>query len=251
MSRLVALSALSLLLVALPATAQQPEAAPVQVYVAHYKISIADLETWNRNYHEHSVPVLQALQDERVIEGWGAWQHSTAGEYNWRLAIRAASWPQLGEFWEQYLERLRAGNPEAFRRGSEMIQAHYDEIWDLTTVRVPDPQPAIQYMYDSRFQLRFSDMDEWNGTWNRVAAPILDQAMADGLLVGWVVEQHNTGGRYNWKVLYLFDEWDDMDDLFERLRSGLMADEPLWQRTTRLIIAHDDVIWAAVPDPGM
>ncbi len=66
----------------------------------------------------------------------------------------------------------------------------------------------------------------------------------------WVSEAHNTGGRYNWKVLYFFEEWDDMDDLFERVLSQLTADSELWQRIGNMMAAHDDVIWASVPNPS-
>jgi hypothetical protein len=88
-------------------------------------------------------------------------------------------------------------------------------------------------------------------SWNETAAPILNGAMEDGILGGWVREGHNTGGRYNWKVLYLFEEWDHIDDLFERLVSQLMADAELWQKLGRMIAAHDDIIWTSVPEPGM
>ena len=116
------------------AAQQAEEQTPTQVYVAYYKISYADLEDWIAVYHEHAVPILQELQDEGVIQGWGVWQHSTGGEYNWRFAVRASDWSQFGQFWEEYLGRLWNQTPDS----RTMIQAHDDEILDITEVNVPD-----------------------------------------------------------------------------------------------------------------
>jgi hypothetical protein len=220
-----------------------------QVYTALYKIGYADMEEWIRVYHEVSVPILEELQEEGIIQGWNVWQHQTGGEYNWRFAVRATQWAQFGQFWEQYLGRLAERFPDDLARSAEMIRAHKDEIWDITGVHFPDPPPATQYVYDARYQLSFSDMDAWNSTWEEVLAPALEQAMADGVLGGWVTEGHNTGGRFNWKVLYMFEEWDDMDDLFSRLTAAITADPEVWQRVGGMIKAHDDVIWSMVPEP--
>jgi hypothetical protein len=80
----------------------------------------------------------------------------------------------------------------------------------------------IAYMYASTFRVSFADMGEWNRLWSEVVAPILEQAMNEGLLGGWVRLEHNTGGPHNSKVLYMFDSWDDIDDLFgaTRCRGG-------------------------------
>jgi hypothetical protein len=224
---------------------QQP---PDQVYVAYYKIGYADLDEWIEDYYEFSVPVLEELQAEGVIVGWGAWQHQTGVEYNWRFAVRTTEWAQLSEFWSEYLSRVQQRSPEAMARGSAMILAHFDEIWNLTEVHVPEGMTA-EYMYDSRFQIAFGDFGAWNALWRDVVAPELDRAMEDGVLSGWAVQEHNTGGRYNWKMLYFFEAWDDMDDLFGRVMSGLRTDAELWDRFGSMIQAHDDVIWTSVSDP--
>ncbi len=250
MHRTLVTTGLALLLATPSLAAQQAEEqTATQVYVAQFKISYADLAEWIQIYHEHSVPILQELVDEGTIAAWNVRQHNTGGEYNWRFALLANEWSQFGEFWGAYLGRLEERAPEASARIGAMIQAHYDEIWDLTEVNVL-PDSDYRYMYDAKFQISFAEMDEWNRIWTEVAGPILNQAMEDGILGGWVFEGHNTGGRYNWKVLYFFEEWDDMDDLFERVFSQLTADPELWQRFGTMIAAHDDVIWESVPDPS-
>ncbi len=104
-------------------------------------------------------------------------------------------------------------------------------------------------MYDSSYQISFADMEEWNANWGQLVAPVLNQAMENGLLAGWATEGHNTGGRHNWKVLYFFDEWDHMDDLFGRLESAWMAEAALFERSAGMVDSHDDIIWTAVPVP--
>lgn len=252
MSRFLSLALLAALLAPLPAAAQQ-QAQQRQarfLYAAYFKIGYGDLDEWNRIYHEHSVPVLQQLRSEGVIEGWGAWQHQTGGEYNWRLAIRTYDWAQLAEFWDKYLGRLQQRSPEAMARTGRMVQAHEDEIFNIAEVHVPTPTPAVSHLYESKFHLLFSDEEQWNEMWSQHAAPVLEQAMKDGLLIGWVKLAHNTGGRYNWKVLYLFDSWDDIDDNFSRLIAALAADPARWNRLGTMIQSHDDVLWTAIPQPS-
>jgi hypothetical protein len=99
---------------------------------------------------------------------------------------------------------------------------HRDEIWDVGEAHVPEGLD-IAYMYASTFRVSFADMGEWNRLWSEVVAPILEQAMNEGLLGGWVRLEHNTGGPHNSKVLYMFDSWDDIDDLFGKLL-GTMAE---------------------------
>ena len=244
-----ALLAIALMVAPSDAAAQETEDEGL-LYVANFKIAYSDLEEWIGIYHEHSVPVLQQLQEEGVITGWNKWQHSTGGEYNWRFVIFAEQWGQYDQFWEEYLGRMQERSAEAFARANAMIQAHTDEVWSITGINFPDPVPETAYLYESLWQIGFDELDEWNRIWSESVGPILDQAMEDGLLWGWVVLGHNTGGRYNWKALYFFEEWDDMDDMFGRVLGQLTSDAELRQQISSKIQAHDDVIWAAVPDPA-
>ncbi len=250
MLRIFTSVACALLLLAPPAAAQEAEApAPGLVYVAYFQVAYADLDDWIGDYYQYSVPVLQELQDEGVITGWGVWQHQTGVEYNWRFAVRAPEWSHFEGFWREYLGRLQERAPEVLARDNRMIQAHFDEVWNIDEVHVPEGLDAL-YLYDSRFQISFAYLEEWNQRWRESVAPVLNQSMEDGILDGWVVQSHNTGGRYNWKVLYLFQEWDDMDDHFGRVMAELTSDAYGWEQFSSMIDAHDDVIWTAVPPTG-
>ena len=248
---LVCCALLTLMVAPSEVVAQGPEVGePNLAYIAYYNISYADLAEWIGIYHEHAVPILEELQKDSVITGWGVWQHSTGGEYNWSLRVRVGEWQQLGAFWEAYPERFQTRSPEAFARGTALIQGHTDVIWDITEVHLPERALKTAYLYGSLFKVGVTEVDEWNRIWSESVGPILDQAMKDGLLGGWVVNEHNTGGSHNWKVLYFFEEWDDIDDFFGSLLGQLTSDAELWQQIGSRIEAHTDVIWAAVPDPA-
>ena len=239
----------ALLVFPLGACAAQEPANPSHVYEAYFRVSPADMDEWNRIYREISIPVLTELQEEGVIEGWTEAEHSSGSDYNVRMAIRTFDWASIGTFWDEFLsrvdERQTEAESDAFYR---MIDSHYDEIWEFVAANVPDDSPS-QYLYASTYQVSFADMEEWTRIWTEVTGPILDQGMADGLLGGWVLLGHNTGGPHNFKVLYLFDEWDDIDDLFAALQETMAEDHPAdWAMTQEMRVAHADAIWEPTPD---
>jgi hypothetical protein len=242
---LIAISLLSL-----PAAAQQPREA-AYVYEAFYRIRYADLDAWNESYWNDSVPVLQQLQQEGIIEGWSQYQHHTGGDYNIRFAVRTYDWASIETFWNEYLDRMDAAmSPEADERRTRMIIEHRDEIWSIGQVNVADDL-EVTHLYSSLFSVNFADMQEWQALWNDAAGPLLAQAMADGVLGGWVRLDHDTGGPYNSKLLFLFDDWDNIDDvIFDRMIGTLVEEQPeQWARLNALFDRHDDVIWEPAQAP--
>ena len=234
----------------LPATAQAQDQQPLLLYEASYKIGYADFSEWLSLHRQHAAPILDELQQEGIIEGWNAYQHSTGGEYNFKMMIRAETWAAFDRFWSEYLGRLDQRAPDAAARIGALIQAHKDEVWDVAEAHFSEQAPppmAPTYQYESLFQIGFHELAEWNRMHEQYTAPVLNQAMADGLLGGWVRLSHNTGGRYNWKIFYFFRSWDTIDDLFDRLLPALMADQAVWSRTGGMVRAHDDIIWLSIP----
>ena len=224
---------------------------PAHIYEAYYQVNYGDMPEWNRLFNEHSVPVLEDLQTKGVIQGWSHWQHQTGGEYNVRFTARTNDWASIDTFWSEYLAQLNARSPEDSEAFGRMIAAHHDEIWNVAAVNVPEGVENA-YMYAATYRHNFADGPEWDRIWGELATPVLDQAMADGLLGGWVRLTHNTGGDHNFKVLYLFEDWDDMDDFFAFTSSTMSEKYPEdFARFGSLIQAHDDVIWAPAPRGGM
>jgi hypothetical protein len=248
----------AIFLVGLALVSAQPLASQEQrpaeyAYEAYYSVDYADLDDWNRQYWTYSVPVLEKLQEEGVIQGWSQWQHMTGGaDYNIRFVARTFDWASLQTFWGEYLSRLQAAMPESeWEAGNRMIVEHVDAIWDIGGAHVPEGADT-RYMYASTFRLSFADMEQWDALWSDVVTPILEQAMSDGLLTGWVKLEHNTGGPHNSKVLYFFDDWDPIDDLFTRMLDTMAEEHPAeWARANEIMQAHDDVIWAETRRAGM
>jgi hypothetical protein len=222
------------------------------VYEAYYKVKIGDLPEWNNYYFEHAVPVLEQLQSEGIIEGWNQWQHMTGGEYNIRFAIRAFDWAAYDTFWAEYLARTAAASSGAeTERIMRMIQGHYDEVWDIGYVDLSEGAETA-YMYASTYQFNFADTEEWNRIWMDVVGPNISAARDEGLVNGWVVLNHNTGGTHNFKVLYMFDEWDHIDDFFERVLGSMAEANPEdAQKFGQMVVSHDDLIWVPTTSGGM
>lgn len=225
--------------------ASQDQPPPNLVYEAFYRVDMSGLEEWNEQYWARLVPVLEELRDEGLIEGWSQWQHHTGGQgYNIRFTVRTYDWAAIDTFWSEFFSRLQTASPEVdWSESSRSVAEHKDEIWEVERqVFVDDPE--VTHLYAATYRVNFSDMGEWDELWTDVLAPILDEAMSEGILTGWVKLGHHTGGPLNSKVLYFFADWENIDDTFAKVR-GKMAEEYPEQiaRIAELIRAHDDVIW--------
>lgn len=250
MYRAASLFATFLVFPALALGAQEADG-PTHLYEAYYKVKPADLEEWNRQFFTYAVPVLNELVASGTIEGYNQWQHTTGGEYNIRMAIRASDWNSLGAFWDDYLTKLSAATPDAESQAiSRMIQAHRDEIWDMGYVNVPAGLETA-YMYAATYQYNFADGAEWYRIWGDVLTPLIEEAMADGVIGGWAALDHNTGGRHNYKVLFMFEDWDHIDDFTSQVLGNMAERNPEdYQKFMSLIQGHDDAIYAPTRQAG-
>lgn len=214
-------------------------------YVADYNIAWESILEWNKMYQDHSVPILQGLVDDGVITGWSAWMHNTGAEYNWRMVIESSTWDNLDQFWDQYL----SGYPEdVMEESGDMLTAHRDQIWDASMVKFAENVSDTKYIYEALYQVNFSNMESWNSIMQEREIPVWDKAMENDLINGYVVLGHNTGDRYNHGRVYLFSEWDTMDDFHGYIMEDILSDAKLWNKVGSMIEAHTDAIWERVPD---
>lgn len=237
---LLALVSLSLSLSA-PVSGQESDV-PAHVYEAFYRIGMADLAAWNESYFEHSVPILEELQEKGLIEGFGQHEHHTGGHYNIRFVVRTYDWAAIETFWNEYIARL--SELTSWSNMQRMMREHDDQIWDIGEVNVPDGfEPA--FLYAAKFSLNFADMDEWNTMWSEAMAGFIEEAAEEDVRVGFVRLDHNTGGPHNSKHLFLFEDWDDIDDfIFGRVLAKLAEEDPdVWERLLEIMDSHDDVVW--------
>ena len=235
---------LSLLLPVLFATgvAAQDTAPPERVYAAYFQVSYSDLEEWIGLWNEVTAPILQELVDEGMLVGYGAQTHNTGGNFNFRQAMQGVAGTNFDAVWDALFQRMGERNPAEMERIMGMMQAHDDEIWNIDTVEVEGAE-NWKYFYDTMFHVNYAQMGAFAEMFEETFGETLAQARADGLVAGWVTESHNTGGQYNWKVIMLFDEWDDIDDMQARFFEAAPLSHPFWGMFT----AHKDELWEALP----
>jgi hypothetical protein len=236
------LLAVVLLGITISSAVAQDTPTPDRIYTALFKISYADIPQFMEDHTAVSVPILDEMVAEGMLVAHNLRMHHTGGEYNIRLGLVAEEGINFEDVWSTFLTRAAERDPATFARTNRMIEGHMDEIWDIQVSNWPSGEET-RYVYDAQFQVNFADLEEWNRLWANDAFPHFDRAIDDGLLQGYVVEGHNTGGRFNWKILYLYDEWDVLDELEAMLFEAVPLDHPIWS----MFSAHMDEIWQAPP----
>jgi hypothetical protein len=228
-----------------PAPAQAQELRFIRESV--YKMNYGDMLVWNEIYLEHIAPILTVMTEAGTIEGFAAWQHDTGGEYNWRFAMRYFDFESIQTALSDFNRRMGESMPaEAMEKLQAMMGAHRDQIWEVMDVNVPE-SATTNYMYEAEFYINPANLAKWSGAFEEMWKPALDQAMADGKLVGWVTLGHVHGGPNNWKLALLHSEWDNIDDVwnatFEALGEEMNA-------LLGMIESHYDHIWVPVLPEG-
>lgn len=242
--RIAALAVL-VLAFAVPGVDAQDEETANRVYTSYYQIGWGDLMEWIEIYQQDWEPLLAQAVEEGSITGYNALLHNTGGIYNFRLAMRGTQDTNFDRGAEQLLGRWMEQKPASFERMLSLIQGHDDEIWNIDEINTT-PGAGWQYMYDNMVQVAYADWMGFTQAWNDAAGDVLEQARADGVIAGWVVESHNTGGRFNWKVLFLIPEWGDIHELQNRLLTAVPLDHPIWDQWQ----AHKDEVWEQLPPTG-
>ena len=243
--RIAALATLALLLFAAPAVDAQQEDTISRVYTAYYQVAWGDLTEWIDIYQQDWEPLLDQAVEEGGINGYSGLLHNTGGIYNFRLAMQGTQDTNYDRVWEELMGRWMEQKPASFERMMSLIQGHDDEIWNIDGINMTQGA-TWQYMYDNMVQVAYADWMGFTQAWNAAAGDVLEQARADGVITGWVVESHNTGGRFNWKVLFLIPEWGDIHELQTRLLTAIPLDHPIWDQWQ----AHRDDIWEQLPPTG-
>ncbi|MEJ2541065.1 MAG: hypothetical protein P8188_14020 [Gemmatimonadota bacterium] len=223
-----------------PATSQSD--AP-RLYMSYFKVDFTDMPAWIESYQENDVPLLEAMVDEGLILGFGMWAHDTGGEYNLVSVVATADWNALGDFYDGYFSRIP---PEAMTTTMPMIRKHTDEIWVIAHPRTGNDTGTV--VYESAWSVDFDQLEAWEADFERYTQPVLEQAVEDGLITDWARLTHDTGGPWNVKYHYWLNDWDDADELIQRIVEGQSQRDPDAMRAAR---AHEDHIWRVVPrTPG-
>lgn len=229
-----------------PGVAAQDAETPTRVYVSYFQVGYGDLLEWLDLYQEHWAPLLDEAVEEGAIMGHGAQTHNTGGIYNFRLSMRGNQDTNFDRANEAILGRWMERHPESFTRALEMMRSHEDDIWNIDQMSITEGADW-QFMYDNLVQLPYSEWLGYTQVWNDAMGELLEEARADGVLAGYVIESHNTGGApFNWKILFLFPDWNSIHELQARMLGAVPMDHPMWANW----LSHKDELWERLPPAG-
>ena len=237
------------LFLALLATLFAPSLATAQAdgpraYIAFFKVDFTDMAPWIQTYQEVEVPILEAMVDEGILDGFGLTVHDTGGEYDLRMVLLTPDWGSIRAFWAAYFTRM----PEdAMARGASMIRKHTDEIWIFTEADQIQDAPPTTLVYESAWSIAYDQLEQWNADFERYSKPALQRAMDEGLITGWAKLDHDTGGPWNIKLIYWPTDWDTIDELIAMLIEGGEQMDP---ERMRAALGHEDNVWRTVPRSG-
>ena len=219
--------------------------APVntRVYISLYNVRYGDIPEYTAFYEANTRPILESMVAEGTITGFGIRMHHTGGEYTIRQRLSGTDDTNFEAAALMLNTRLAESNPSGVERQNRMIQAHADEVWTIGQLNVPEDTGNVQYVYEAQFQVNRAELPRWSQIWEDDMYPVLERAIADDLLEGYVVLDHNTGGRFNWKILWLHETWDSMDDFEAAFFAAAPMDHPMWSMYT----SHRDELWQTLP----
>ena len=219
--------------------------APVntRVYISLYNVRYGDIPEYTAFYEANTRPILESMVAEGTITGFGIRMHHTGGEYTIRQRLSGTDDTNFETAALVLNTRLMQSNPSGSERQNRMIQAHTDEVWTIGHRNVPEDTGTVQYVYEAQFQVNRAELPRWSQIWEDDMYPVLERAIADDLLAGYVVLDHNTGGRFNWKILWLSETWDSIDDFEAAFFGAAPMDHPMWSMYT----SHRDELWQALP----
>ena len=219
--------------------------APVntRVYISLYNVRYGDIPEYTAFYEANTRPILESMVADGTITGFGIRMHHTGGEYTVRQRLSGTDDTNFEAAALMLNTRLAESNPSGVERQNRMIQAHADEVWTIGQLNVPEDTGNVQYVYEAQFQVNRAELPRWSQIWEDDMYPVLERAIADDLIEGYVVLNHNTGGRFNWKILWLHETWDSMDDFEAAFFAAAPMDHPMWSMYT----SHRDELWQTLP----
>ena len=226
-----------------PVVVAQSALTNTRVYISVYNVRYGDIPEYTAFYEASTRPILESMVADGTISGFGIHMHHTGGEYTIRQRLSGTDDTNFEAAALTLNTRLAESNPSGLERQNRMILAHADEVWALGERNLPTTLTNVQYMYEAQFQVNRADLPQWGQLWEADLYPVLERAVADGLIEGYVVLNHNTGGRFNWKILWLSETWDSLDDFEAVFFGAAPLDHPIWL----LYTSHRDDLWQRLP----
>ena len=98
-------------------------------------VNQADLGTINALMDSVSMPVLDAMLDEGLIDSWGDLRHAWGDEWNVIWYMSAKNHAAFVNAWNELIRRLSEAHPGAFREMGQYVQAHRDNLYYIQYAR--------------------------------------------------------------------------------------------------------------------
>ena len=92
--------------------------------------------------------------------------------------------------------------------------------------------------------VRFSDIPGFAALYRGTAVPIMETLVEDGMITGYGVWMHNTGGKYNLRWHLTGMEGTNFEQAWTEIITGIDAvDSEGLEAFNRSVLAHKDEIW--------
>jgi hypothetical protein len=99
--------------------------------VSFQKIKMADVGTVNKMINEKFAPILNSLVDDKMLLGWGLFNHTWGDEWNVNVWYTVKDMASFDKFWEEYMNRLSEKQPDAWKEMRGYIMEHKDNIYTI------------------------------------------------------------------------------------------------------------------------
>jgi hypothetical protein len=111
----------------------------------------------------------------------------------------------------------------------------------LSAPRLAVAQTDSPRVYIAYFKVDFTDLPAWIENYQEVETPILDGMVEEGILNGFGLTVHDTGGEYNLRMVLLTPDWGSIQDFWTAYYARMPEDA--LGRGESMIRQHTDEIW--------
>lgn len=108
----------------------QNEEQPLLV-VSFQKVRLVDISAFNKLVNEKFAPILNSLVDDKMLLGWGLFNHAWGDEWNANVWYTVKNVAAFDQFWDEYMKRISEKQPDAWKELRGYIQEHKDNIYTI------------------------------------------------------------------------------------------------------------------------
>lgn len=230
-----------------PPAMQQPGIIVVSQQKCRFDMT-RQLHDW---YRTNAAPVLnQLVRDGRLI-GWGVLEHNWGDEWNDAHYFLARDIPTFMAAFDAFFQGLRQRDPQFMQALDRFCSEHKDNIYGLVMTETPmvDPrtQPMPGILVVSSQKCALGQLEAAQTWWRTNAAPVLNQLVRDGRLMGWGLLEHAWGDEWNDVSYYIARDLPTFHAAFGTFWQGIAQRDPQFMQTfQRMCSAHKDNIYSFV-----